>query len=187
MIQLLLSQAANSLEKYLPNFNLHTWSLLHVFPPIRILMSQEEQLPIFESEPELNGSRQARPSTLSSQVKVRRFFQNNLTGSQYGCRHADSYPTLRYNPEGFWGSLTRTTRSIRRCRPARVSQVAKLEFAPAGESIYHRRFDRWLPDEQFPSQCFPDAGSGWSTPQRSGRSFQAIQSGRESLHSEACS
>src|SRR5207249_505320 len=39
MIQLLLNKTSASFEKYLPNFNLHPTSLLHVFPPIRILMS----------------------------------------------------------------------------------------------------------------------------------------------------
>src|SRR5947199_3350382 len=39
MIQLLLSKTSISFEKYLPNFDLHPTSLLHVFPPIRILMS----------------------------------------------------------------------------------------------------------------------------------------------------
>src|SRR3989442_6577125 len=44
MVQLLLSKASASLEKYLSNFNLHSLGLLHVFPPIRILVSKEEQL-----------------------------------------------------------------------------------------------------------------------------------------------
>src|SRR5437870_13733069 len=39
MIQLRLSKTSASFEEYLPNFNLHPTSLLHVFPPIRILMS----------------------------------------------------------------------------------------------------------------------------------------------------
>src|SRR2546427_13270348 len=85
---------------------------------------------------------------------------------------------------GSSGPFTRTTRSIRRCRPARSSQVAKLEFAPEGESIYHRRSDRWPPDEQFPSQHFPDVESGWPTPPTSGRSFRAKQLVRESIRGE---
>src|SRR5439155_14546814 len=66
---------------------------------------KEEQLSLFESEPELDGSRQTRATAPCSQVKVRRFFQNKLTSSQYASRHADRYPTLRYNPEGFLGTL----------------------------------------------------------------------------------
>src|SRR3989442_3612119 len=42
MIQLLLSKISISFEKYLSNFDLHPTSLLHVFPPIRILMSYED-------------------------------------------------------------------------------------------------------------------------------------------------
>ena len=39
MVQLLLSEAPVSLEKYLSNFNLHPRSFAHVFPPTRVLMS----------------------------------------------------------------------------------------------------------------------------------------------------
>src|SRR5712691_12893790 len=39
MLELLLSEASSSLEKYLSNLNLHPGSLPQVFPPARILMS----------------------------------------------------------------------------------------------------------------------------------------------------
>ncbi len=82
MVKLLLSKASASLENYLSNFNFHPGSLLQVFPPIRVLMSQKEQLSIFEGEPELDRSRNAGASALGGQVEVRRFFENNLTSSQ---------------------------------------------------------------------------------------------------------
>ena len=82
MVEFLLSKASVSLEKYLSNLNLHPGSLLQVFPPIRVLMSQKEQLSIFEGEPELDRSRQAGASAFCSQVEVRRLFQNNFTSSQ---------------------------------------------------------------------------------------------------------
>jgi len=90
VIEFLLSEASVSLEKYFSNFNLHPGSLLYVLPPIRILMSQKEQLPILESEPELDRSKQAGPSALGSQVEVGCLFQNNLTSSQYDSRRTNS-------------------------------------------------------------------------------------------------
>src|SRR3989442_1235343 len=82
MVKFLLSEASASLEKYLSNFNLHSLGLLHVFPPIGILVSKEEQLSILKGEPELDRSRQAGASAFCSQVEVRRLFQNNFTSSQ---------------------------------------------------------------------------------------------------------
>src|SRR6266571_3579362 len=82
MAEFLLSEASVSLEKYLSNFDLHPRRLLHVLPPIRILVGQKEQLPVLESEPELDRSKRACASALGGQVEVGRFFQDNLTSSQ---------------------------------------------------------------------------------------------------------
>src|SRR5713226_10319884 len=80
---------------------------------------------------------------------------------------------LHYNPEGFRTDLTRKTRLPRHSRQSRPSQGLELGLARAGGSIGHRKSDRSLLCELFPTQRFPDAGSGWSTPQRSDRSFPA--------------
>src|SRR3989442_9344807 len=70
MVEFFLSEASVSLENYLSNFNFHPGGLLQVFPPIRILMSQKEQLSILKGEPELDRSRNAGPSALGGQVEV---------------------------------------------------------------------------------------------------------------------
>src|SRR5690348_7428330 len=64
-------------------------------------MSQEEQLPILESEPELNRSKQAGASSLGREFEVGGLFKNNLARSQSVSRRTTTCRTLRYNPEFF--------------------------------------------------------------------------------------